>query len=155
MVILGLFALWGFVAALDYIDLAWRVRFGLVLGVMFLALLCLWPTVERMSGGRVPCPTYIEERVPSRLVAGLDLRGGLRLVYTVDVEEAIKDKRDRYYEDMRVELSKIYGLHSGDDRPNEEVYKKLREFVDLSAPRKPANTIKLEVKPGVDPSKLD
>ncbi len=155
MVILGLLALWAAVAALDYIDLAWRVRFGLVLGVVILAFLSLWPSLERLSGGRLPCPAYIQEHIPFRLVAGLDLRGGLRLVYTVDVDEAIKDKRDRYYEDMRVELSKIYGLHSGDERPSEEVYTKLRELVDLQAPRHPANTIKLEVKPNADASKLD
>jgi len=155
MLILGVLALWAFIAALDYIDLAWRVRFGLVLGVVILAFLSLWPSLERLSGGRFPCPAYIQEHIPFRLVAGLDLRGGLRLVYTVDVDEAIKDKRDRYYEDMRVELSKIYGLHSGDERPSEEVYKKLRELVDLQAPRQPANTIKLEVKPNADASKLD
>jgi hypothetical protein len=27
------------------------------------------------------------------------------------VAEAIRDKRDRYYEDMQVELAKIFGLH--------------------------------------------
>jgi preprotein translocase subunit SecD len=155
MLLLGVLALWALVAAIDYIDLAWRVRFGLVLGVTIVAFFSLWPTLERLSGGRLPCPSYVEDRVSFRLVAGLDLRGGLRLVYSVDVAEAIKDKRDRYYEDMRVELSKIFGLHTGDERPNEEVYKKLREIVNLEAPRQPANVIKIEVKPGADPSKID
>jgi preprotein translocase subunit SecD len=155
MLLLGVLALWAFIAALDYIDLAWRVRFGLVLGVTIIAFFSLWPTLERLSGGRLACPSYVEDRVAFRLVAGLDLRGGLRLVYTVDVAEAIKDKRDRYYEDMRVELAKIYGLYTGDERPNEEVYAKLRELVNLEAPRQPANVIKIEVKPGADPSKID
>jgi preprotein translocase subunit SecD len=155
MLVLGVLALWGFLAALDFIDLAWRMRFGLVTAVAIISFFCLWPTLERLSGGRFPCPSYVEDRVSFRLVAGLDLRGGLRLVYTVDVDEAIKDKRDRYYEDMRVELAKIYGLHTGEDRPTEEVYKKLREIVNLEAPRKPANMIKIEVKPGTDPTKID
>jgi preprotein translocase subunit SecD len=88
-------------------------------------------------------------------VAGLDLRGGLRLVYTVDVDEAIKDKRNNYYEDMRREAAKVYGLHEGDDVPSEEVYTKLRDKVEIVAPRKPANVITVKVKEGADASKLD
>jgi preprotein translocase subunit SecD len=89
------------------------------------------------------------------LVAGLDLRGGLRLVYTVDVDEAIKDKRDHYYEDMRLELAKIFGLHTGDELPSEDVFKKLRDKVELEAPRRPVDEIRVHVKEGTDPSKLD
>jgi preprotein translocase subunit SecD len=159
MLVLGVLALWAFLAAVDYIDLAWRMRAGLVMAVSVVALFCFWPTLERLSGGRLPCPSYVKDRVGFRLVAGLDLRGGLRLVYTVDVEEAIKDKRDGYYEDMRVELAKIYGLFSEEEsksrRPSEEVYGKLRELVNLEAPRSQPNVIKIEVKPGADPTKID
>ena len=97
------------------------MRFGLVMAASVAgAFLALWPTLERLSGGKSPVPAYIQERVAFRLVAG-SISGGLRLVYTVDVDEAIKDKRDRYYEEMRVELSKLFGLHTGDDRPTEEI----------------------------------
>jgi len=88
-------------------------------------------------------------------VAGLDLRGGLRLVYTVDVDEAIKDKRDHYYEDMRLELAKIFGLHTGDELPSEETFRKLRDLVELESPRRPVDEIRIHVKEGADPSKLD
>ncbi|HEX6275922.1 MAG TPA: protein translocase subunit SecD, partial [Polyangiaceae bacterium] len=77
------------------------------------------------------------------------------LVYTVDVEEAIKDKRNNYYEDMRTELTRVYGFLKEDERATEETYKKLRDKVDLEAPRGAADTIKLKVKPGADPSKID
>ncbi len=97
----------------------------------------------------------VEQRIAFRLVSGLDLRGGMRLGYTVDGDEAIKDKRDRYFEDMRVELSKVFGLHSGTERPSEEVYVKLRELVDIEAPRRPANILRVTVKPAADPSKID
>jgi preprotein translocase subunit SecD len=93
--------------------------------------------------------------VAPRLVAGLDLRGGLRLVYTVDVDEAVKDRRDRHYDDIRVELTKVYGLHEGDDRPPAATIEKLREKVDVEASRKERDLITLRVKPGVDPSKID
>ncbi len=151
----GILTLWSFIVALDVIDLGWRMRLGLVVSVGLFGFLALWPSIYNMSRGKVPCPSYIRNHVDFRLVAGLDLRGGLRLVYTVDVDEAIKDKRDRYYEDMRVALAKIYGLHSGDERPTEEVYTKLRKLVDLEAPHHPANTVTLHVKDGADPSKVD
>jgi preprotein translocase subunit SecD len=155
MVFFGVLTLWCLIGSTNLVDTSWRVRAGLVTTVILMAGTAIWPTLDRISGGRVPCPRFVEERIGFRLVAGLDLRGGLRLVYTVDVDEAIKDKRDRYYEDMRVELSRIFGLHTGDERPSEEVYVKLREKVSLEAPRKPANVINLVVKDGAEPGKID
>ena len=155
MVFFGVLTLWAVIASTNLIDMSWRVRAGLCASVALLGFTALWPTLDKMTGGKVPCPRFVEERIDFRLVAGLDLRGGLRLVYTVDVDEAIKDKRDRYYEDMRVELAKIYGLHSGDDRPTEEVYVKLRDKVALEAPRTQTNIVKLDVKPEADPAKID
>ncbi len=88
----------------------------------------------------IKCPAYIKEHVAFRLVEGLDLRGGLRLVYTVDVDEAIKDKRVHYYEDMRAEAARIYGLHTGDDLPSDETFKKLRDKVEIESPRRPVDS---------------
>lgn len=155
LVVLAMLALAATFAAVPVLDLNWRMRAALNVGVVALGFLALWPTLNSMSGGRFPCPAYIKDHVGFRLVAGLDLRGGLRLVYTVDVEEAVKDKRDHYYEDMRTELTRVFGLHQGDERPTEETFEKLRDKVDLEAPRRPAEVIRLTVKPGADPSKID
>ena len=155
MVVFAMFALTALFAAVDVMDLNWRLRASLNIGVVAAGFLALWPTFHGMSGGKFPCPAYVREHMTFRLVAGLDLRGGLRLVYTVDVEEAVKDKRDHYYEDMRLELSKIYGLHQGDERPTEETYTKLRDKLELEAPRRPAGILRLKLKDGVDPSKID
>lgn len=155
MVSLGLIALWFTVLALPLGDTSFRVRFGLLKVVSVFAFLTLWPTFDVASGGKFPCPRYIEERVEARLVAGLDLRGGLRLAYTVDVAEAVKDKRDGYYDDMRKELSKLYAGHSGDEAPSDQLLEKLKESVEISAPRSPSNLIRLKVKDSADPSKLD
>jgi preprotein translocase subunit SecD len=151
--VLGVFA---FIASLNLIDLGWRMRFGFGLSVTTIAFVSLWPTLGSMSGGKFPCPEYVQKRVAARLVAGLDLRGGLRLVYTVDVDEAIKDRRDRFYDDMRSALSKAYALHSGDQAPSEQVLQQLREKVVIEAPRKPANQIRLTFKDPADiASKVD
>ena len=155
MAALAILSLWGLLGGLKVGDLNWRMRFSLVMSTGALAFLSLWPSLDIMTNGKIPCPRWIEERVGFRLVAGLDLRGGMRLVYTVDVGEAIRDKRDRYYEDMQVELAKMFGLHSGDSRPTEETYTKLREKISISAPRDDVARIKLEVKNPADASKID
>ncbi|HEY5959998.1 MAG TPA: protein translocase subunit SecD, partial [Polyangiaceae bacterium] len=155
MAMLGLFMVWMAILGMKFIDTGWCARFGLTVVVTLTGFLVLWPSLDVMSDGKVPCPRWIEERVKFRLTKGLDLSGGLRLVYSVDVDEAIKDKRDRYYEDMRVELTKVYGLHDGSDRPTEEQYAKLRDKVEIEAPRRPANVIRIHVKPEADPGKID
>jgi len=155
MTSLGLLALWiGFIS-LPIGEAGWRARFGFVKVVMLLGFVLLWPSMDGMTGGLVHCPKWVKDRVGARLVAGLDLRGGLRLVYTVDVAEAVKDKRDAYYEEMRRELAKLYAGHQGDDAPKDAVLAKLRESVDLSAPRSPSSLIRLRLQPGADPAKLD
>ena len=155
MVILGLLSLTAAFAAVPAVDMSWRMRAALNVSVVTLGFLALWPTFNGMSHGRFPCPAYIKDHVTFGIEAGLDLRGGLRLVYTVDVEEAVKDKRDHYYEDMRVELTRVFGLHQGDERPTEEMYTQLREKVELEAPRRPSELLRLRIKPGADPSKID
>jgi preprotein translocase subunit SecD len=155
MLALGLLSFSTAFSTLDVVDLSWRLRAALNVVAVTLAFFALWPTFNSMSGGRFPCPSYVREHVSFRLVAGLDLRGGLRLVYTVDVEEAVKDKRDHYYEDMLLELTKVLGLHKGDERPSEEVYAKLRDKVTLEAPRRPAGILRMELKPEVDATKID
>src|SRR6187399_1137049 len=145
MVLLGIAMLWAMIAALPLVDLNWRMRTGLVISTCLLAGLALWPSLNTMTQGYLPCPDYIKQKVSFRLVAGLDLRGGLRLVYTVDVDEAIKDKRDHYHEDMRNELAKIYVGHEGDDAPSEELVKKLATMVELSKPRDSANSVMLTI----------
>jgi preprotein translocase subunit SecD len=155
MALLGMIALTCAFASLDVLDLGWRLRFSLAASVAGLGFLVLWPTLPGLTGGKIPCPQYIQDHVGFRLVAGLDLRGGLRLVYAVDVDAAIKDKRDNYYEDMRREAAKVLGLHEGDEIPSDDVYAKLKEKVEIDAPRQPANVIRVKVKEGTDPTKLD
>ncbi|HTM46461.1 MAG TPA: protein translocase subunit SecD [Polyangiaceae bacterium] len=155
MVWMGVLSLWTGYGVLNLVDSGWRVRSGLVLSVGLLSFLGLWPTLENMSGGLFPCPAYVKEHVSARLVSGLDLRGGLRLVYTVDVDEAIKDRRDRRYEDMMVALTKLFELHKGEDRPSEEEYQKLRERIDLQAVKGMAGALSLQVKSPADIPKID
>jgi preprotein translocase subunit SecD len=151
----GLLTLWAFIVGLKVLDGNWRMRCGLVVCANLLALISLWPSVSNMTNGAIPCPSYIYDHVKFRLVAGLDLRGGLRLVYTVDVDEALKDRRDRYYDDMQTALAKLFELHSGDERPSDAIFAKLRERVTVEKPANDSRAISLSVKNPADAAKID
>ncbi len=155
MALFGIFSLWCAFLTVPIGDTGWRARFGFVSAVGVVAFLLMWPTLGNMSEGKLPCPRWVQERVDARLVAGLDLRGGLRLVYTVDVAEAVKDKRNSYYDDMRRELAKLYADHDGDSVPTDATYAKLREAVEVAAPRTHTDKIELRILEGHDPSKID
>ncbi len=90
--------------------------------------------------------------IPFRMVQGLDLAGGIRLVYTVEVQEAIRDKRERYYDDLRVKLTKAYGLAAGED-PTIEEMQKLVDHVTIVKPRDEIGTLQLVFKNGEDSKK--
>jgi preprotein translocase subunit SecD len=146
---------WALVCALPVMDFGWRLKTGFVAAVGLGAFLCVWPTLEATSDGKLRCPQYIRDNVPMRIVAGLDLRGGLRLVYTVDVEEAIKDKRDRYYDEMRQQLATSLGLHTGDKPPTREELAGLEGKVKLEKPRDKVSVINLSFTDPNDDSKVD
>ena len=58
----------------------------------------------------------------------------MRLVYTVEVDEAIRDKRDHFADDMRQELATAFGFHSGEGRVTRDELQKLDEKVHVSQP---------------------
>jgi preprotein translocase subunit SecD len=155
MTTLVLIMIWSGITALKLLDMAWRFKAGMVATVFLFALLSFWPTAWTMSGGKVPCPQYIRDNVSYRLVAGLDLRGGLRLVYTVDVGEAIRDKRDRFYDEMREMLAGSFGFHEGDKPPTREELAKLNDKVEMIKPKTDASTIIIKFKDPADASKAD
>ena len=101
IVICGLAFVWAAIMMLPLMDAGWRMRLGLAVVLFFGALICMWPTLDNMTDGKARCPRYIKDRVTFAIAPGLDLRGGLRLVYTVEVDQAIRDKSDRYGQFLR------------------------------------------------------
>ncbi|MCC6644364.1 MAG: protein translocase subunit SecD [Polyangiaceae bacterium] len=155
VVIGGLGMVWSLVCTRDIVDLSWRVKAGMTTAIALGAFLCLWPTLDEMSQGKIKCPQYLKERVEFRLVAGLDLRGGLRLVYTVDVEEAIKDKRDKYFDQIRSELATAYGFKAESKNASREDFEKVAEKVTVDKVKGSVTTITLKFKDAADVAKLD
>jgi preprotein translocase subunit SecD len=177
LAVFGIGTAWALFCATSYLDLAWRAKTGFVLFLGVGAVLCIYPTYHDERYGKDEMPglssderselesqmrhgekglgAFLRSNIPFRLVRGLDLKGGLRLVYTVDVDEAIKDKRDRYYDELRVALATTFGFHTGDKPPTVEELGKLPTKVKVEKSREHADTITLNFLDGADSKKVD
>ncbi len=149
----GLVSLWAAIGALPVMDGGWRFKTGLAMVTLIGGSIILWPTIESMSGGRAKCPAYFKDNIKFGIVKGLDLQGGMRLVYTVEVEEAIRDKRDRFADEMRQELAISYKFHSGDGVITRDAANKLEEKVHVSLPE--SAVIKVKFTDPADIAKID
>jgi preprotein translocase subunit SecD len=154
LVISGLVVVWCLVMLLPVMDSVWRLKVGFTTAIFFGSLVCLWPTAEAMSRGKIKCPQYVKDRISFGIAKGLDLQGGLRMVYTVDVEGAISDRRNNIAEDMRQELGILFGLHSGPSRITREEMAKLDEIVKIQMPESSLIRLKF-IKDKNDKGKID
>jgi preprotein translocase subunit SecD len=177
LALFGLCVPWLVFCVLPWIDLAWRAKVGFVLFLALGAAMAIYPTYHDERYGRIEDPGSSEERaaiqekalkgelgfkrfllsnLSFRLVRGLDLKGGLRLVYTVDVEEAIKDKRDYYYDQIRAQLTTAFGYHEGEKTsPTVAEMSKLAEKVKIEKSRDQVDAIVLTFNDVADAAKVD
>jgi preprotein translocase subunit SecD len=110
----------------------WYTKLVLIIALAAGAFVAVWPSLDAM--GVVKCPAWVKEHVHARVNRGLDLRGGLRLVYTVQVDEAIRDKRDRYADELRQKIAIELGVHTGDSPLSQDEQKKLTDRVTVERP---------------------
>jgi preprotein translocase subunit SecD len=101
------------------------------------------------ADGKKSFRRFLLANLTFRMVRGLDLKGGARTVYTVEVDEAIRDMRDRKYDDLRAALAKSYGFVQG-DVPTDVEMQKLRDVLTLKKPAGTVNTIVVEFKDPAD-----
>jgi preprotein translocase subunit SecD len=93
-------------------DRGWYFRLAIVVGSSVVGFLALWPSIDRW----VPCPDIVKETFENQINPGLDIKGGLRLMYEVEVDEYIRDRRDRLAEQVQRQCGVLIGVV-----PEEEV----------------------------------
>lgn len=93
-------------------DRGWYFRLAIVVGSSVLGFLALWPSIDRW----LPCPDIVKETFDNQINPGLDIKGGLRLMYEVEVDEYIRDRRDRIAEQVQRQCGVLIGVI-----PEEEV----------------------------------
>jgi preprotein translocase subunit SecD len=87
-------------------DRGWYFRLAIVVGSSVLGFLALWPSIDRW----LPCPDIVKETFDNQI------KGGLRLMYEVEVDEYIRDRRDRIAEQVQRQCGVLIGVV-----PEEEV----------------------------------
>lgn len=130
-------------------DRGWYVRTVFVLGLAVFAWLVLWPSLDAW----IPAPAIVKQYFKKRISPGLDIRGGLRLMYEVEVDEAVKERRDTRADQLLVELGRQFGTVPKDKDPDRDQLSKTRQRVKVG--QEGERRIRLTfVKPG-ESAKLD
>lgn len=92
-------------------DRGWYFRLAIVIGSAVLGFLALWPSLDRW----LPCPEVVKETFDNQINPGLDIKGGLRLMYEVEVGEYIRDRRDRLAEQVQRQCGVLLGIIPEDE----------------------------------------
>jgi preprotein translocase subunit SecD len=130
-------------------DKGFFARLTFMLGLTVWAWLVLWPSL----GEWMTVPEGVKKTFTNRISPGLDIRGGLRLMYEVEVEEAVRDRRDLRADQLVRELGTRIGTIPKDEMPSREALEKTRERVKVVL--EGDRVIRIEAKDGADLAKLD
>lgn len=85
---------------------SWWWKAALFGTAISLAVLYLVPTVAHWQKKDQDLPSFFQNHFKKRVQAGLDLKGGLHLVYEVNIEKAVAGKVDRLADDIEDALKK-------------------------------------------------
>ncbi len=107
---------------------SWYARFSLVLAAVVGAFVVLWPTLDRVEW--LGAPEWIVENVDRQIRPGLDIQGGLRLMYTVDMDAAIEDRQRARAQQIVRRLGENLDIVDDGDVPNEEQLDEIRSRVN-------------------------
>lgn len=105
-------------------DRAWYFRLGLVVLALLGGWTVLWPTLDRV--GWVPAPAFVLENVDRQITPGLDIQGGLRLMYTVDMEAAIEDRLNARGQQLLRRLGERMDIVEEGEAPDEDEIEEIR-----------------------------
>jgi preprotein translocase subunit SecD len=121
-------------------DRGWYVRFTVVITLVVAACLALWPSLEMAFDDLPGAPPWVQETFSGRISPGLDIQGGLRLMYEVEVDEAVRDRRDREADRLIKRLGVLLELIEEDewDEVSREQLDEIREKVQAHRVEKDA-----------------
>src|SRR5438270_5202506 len=97
-------------------DRNWVYRVITYLALTVVAVVVLTPSAAAIMGKDEALPGWMKKHLKNKIQLGLDLQGGLHLVYEVQVDKAVSDKADRLAGDLEEKLHKDKKVKSGDVR---------------------------------------
>lgn len=105
------------------------LRFLTVVAVTAISWLALWPSIHSW----LPAPQWVRDNFTHRISPGLDMQGGIRLMYQVDLEEYVRDLRDRKADEILRRAGVLIGVLDDDEveNPSAEKIEQLRARVTV------------------------
>lgn len=107
---------------------SWYLRFGVVIAAVLGAFVVLWPTLNRLEW--LGAPDWVVENVDRQITPGLDIQGGLRLMYTVDMDAAIEDRQRARAQQIVRTLGESLDIVDDGEVPDEEELAEIRDRVN-------------------------
>lgn len=110
-------------------DRGWYFRFALVVGLVVYAWLTFWPSLD---GTGAAAPEWVTNTFQRRIALGLDIQGGLRLMYEVEVEQAVEDRRDLRAQQLLERLCEAMDICTEDEHTTDQI-EETRERVSFTS----------------------
>jgi len=130
-------------------DKGWYFRFSLMVFVTVFGWLVLWPSLDAW----LPVPAPVRKYFTGRISPGLDIRGGLRLTYDVEVDEAVSDRRNLRSDQITRELGERLGVVAKGSTPTRDELAKVHARVQRKNDGE--RRIRVQFTSAADASKLD
>ncbi len=134
-------------------DRGWYFRFGLVLVALVGSWFVMWPTLHH--NGWLEAPDWVIDNVDHRITPGLDIQGGLRLMYTVDMDAAVEDRQRARAQQLLRRLGEKLDIVEEGEAPNEEQLAQIRARVHAQIGSPDSRLIRLTFEDSADVAQLD
>lgn len=134
-------------------DRGWYARFGLIIVLVTTAWFALWPSIP--AGGLPGAPDWVRSAFGSRIAPGLDIQGGMRLVYEVEVDEAVSDRRDLRAQQIFERLCQSLDICDEEESATDEQLEETRTRVRVEAVRDNAQAFRVVFEDSADMASLD
>lgn len=119
------------------------------------------PTSELRVGreldvpGWWPGPRLILDYVDRRITPGLDIQGGLRMMYTVDMDAAVEDRRNARAQQLLRRLGEKMDIIEEDEAPDEDELAEIRARVNAQTSTTNPRLIRLTFESPADLQHVD
>jgi len=113
-------------------DRGWYFRFTLVVALIASAVLAFWPSLQTEASDEwYEPPTWVTDTFHNRIAMGLDIQGGLRMMYEVEVDQAVEDRRDLRATQVLERLCQSLSICAEDERATNEQLEETRQRVRI------------------------
>lgn len=132
----------------------WYLRLAVVLVAFTGALLVLYETASGVVDW-IPESEWINEHIDRRITPGLDIQGGLRLMYSVDMDAAVEDRQRARAQQLLRRLGERLDIVEEGEVPDEEEFAEIRSRVSAQVGNAESRRVVLTFTNAADLAEVD